>query len=327
MRPSRPPISLGDGVRALGELRPRNDETARQILALVGIRVATPTPAAPSPRPPREVDVEEVPEQAPPEPPVTQEHDDGDVGDEPETSLGDILPSSLDRRPTGESAGIVGVPELPQGEASSELPPIEPLLLPTWLRGIASAALSVSLPDGPPDVERVVDEIARGHAITDVPRQRMPTLRLGVQLLVDRSVRMTPFAKDQEWLDEALRRVLGDERVQRHHFTGAPPADDDVDATREETRRYQPPPPGTPVLALTDLGIGQPIFDPSWVAPDDWLAFAGLLRRAGCPLVVLVPYPSSRWPRRLARELTILQWDRVTSAATIRGRVGSAATR
>jgi len=48
------------------------------------------------------------------------------------------------------------------------------------------------------------------------------------------------------------------------------------------------------------------------------------VRRAGCPLVAFVPYAPRRWPRALRRAMTIVQWDRRTSAVTIRNLVGRA---
>jgi hypothetical protein len=80
------------------------------------------------------------------------------------------------------------------------------------------------------------------------------------------------------------------------------------------------------VLALTDLGIARPMFDADWTDPEDWLELDRVLVRAGSPLIAFVPYPPSRWPPVLAAALTIVQWDRVTSAATVRGLLRPAAT-
>jgi hypothetical protein len=80
---------------------------------------------------------------------------------------------------------------------------------------------------------------------------------------------------------------------------------------------YQSPTPGTPVLALTDLGIGGPAVHPDRSTEEEWLTFARQLAESSCPLVVLVPYPERRWPRRLAQEIVLLSWDRATTVGTV----------
>lgn len=313
----RPPVSLGDGVRALGKLRPSEEATAEQIMSLIGLPARQPPPPTPVVRRRAAQAVEE------PEPAASRHTEEPEpLQEEAEDSspLGEAVPSSLEMHESAPTKGIENVDPLAKEEISS-LPPIDPLLLPRWVRGILSAALAVPLPDGPPDVERVVEAVARGEAITELPRRPRPTLRLGVQLLVDRSARMAPFAKDQAWLEWALHRVVGEDRVELRRFIGTP-LHAAASPAGGYAAAYRPPVPGTPVLALTDLGIGRPMFDPDWREPDDWLAFAELLRRAGCPLLAFVPYPQSRWPRSLAQELTVIQWDRVTSAATVRGLLG-----
>ncbi len=64
------------------------------------------------------------------------------------------------------------------------------------------------------------------------------------------------------------------------------------------------------VLVMTDLGIGRPPGWAEWASEAEWLEFALLLRKAGCPLVALVPYPSDRWPPALAASMMILSFDR-----------------
>jgi hypothetical protein len=81
--------------------------------------------------------------------------------------------------------------------------------------------------------------------------------------------------------------------------------------------RYRPPLPGVPVVLLTDLGICQPPLATDSADECEWLEFATLVRRAGCPLLALVPYGETRWPRALARALNIIHWDRGTTASTV----------
>jgi hypothetical protein len=315
----RPELSLGDAIRALSILRPTDEATTREILSMV--RLVRPIDSA-QPAPP---DAEPAPPEQDVEPPAPHRGREADraVPEEgaEESPLGDEVPSALEMRPASPAKGVEDVPALPKEEVEPTLPAIEPLLLPRWVRGIVSAALSVPFPDGPPHVERIVDAVARGVAIEEVPRRSVPTLRLGVELLVDRGARMVPFWQDQTWLERALRRVVGEGGVRTRAFTGSPLSALPPDGAGDQAR---PPSPGTPVLALTDVGIARPMFDPDESDHDDWLVLAQQLRRASCPLILFVPYPPSRWPRSLARELTIIQWDRVTTAATVRGSLGPA---
>src|SRR4051794_32689862 len=266
MTTSRPPISLGDGIRALATLKPTDPATAHEILALLGLEVRA---TAPPPVPDRPLESPTSPDEERPAPDRGLEPEHAPEHADDRAALGDEVPSALETLPSTAGAEIAGVEAL-QEERAPSLPPIDPLLLPRWVRGIVSAALSVPLPDGPPDVERLVGTLARGAPITDVPRRAVPTLRLGVHLLVDRSSRMTPFAKDQAWLDWALRRIVGEGRVERRGFTGSPlSAVTGADRSGRGGPR-SPPPAGTPVLALTDLGIARPMFDPDANDPDDW---------------------------------------------------------
>jgi hypothetical protein len=84
-----------------------------------------------------------------------------------------------------------------------------------------------------------------------------------------------------------------------------------------------PPAPGIPVVVLTDLGIAQPHGAMAVAGAEEWREFASNVSRAQCPLLALVPYPARRWPAGLHRVMTILQWDRATTAAVVRKVVGS----
>jgi hypothetical protein len=316
----RPAVSLGDAISALATLRPTDEDTLREILSLVRLSpphtTAKPILALREPPPPSE-DVETPPS-------LVEAPDEASEEIADHSPLGAEVPSELEMQAGGAENPVTDVPPLPEDEGSW-LPPIEPLFVPRWVRGIVTAALSVPFPDGPPHVERIVETVARGAAIEEVPRHAVPSLRLGVDLLVDRSARMTPFTKDQAWLELALQRIIGKGRVKLRRFKGNPRTAFDKPRKRSADGRGRPD-RGRPVLALTDLGIGTPMFDPDMSDPSEWLALAHLLRRAGCPLIVFVPYPPSRWPRVLARQLNVVQWDRVTSAAAVRGSIGRAAS-
>lgn len=229
---------------------------------------------------------------------------------------------SLRRRmPPGVQRALTAVP-LPAGgsEENPEPLPLDPLLAPGWARAILGTALATPTGEGEVDVDRVAEQMGRLQPVTRVPRLPLASLRHGAQVLVDHGRGMQPFHRDLAWLRDALERVVGRGRCEVLRFAGTP-LRGAGSGPRIAWGEYRPPAPGTPVLVLTDVGIGKPALSADPAGPAEWLAFAALLRRAGCPLLALVPYAPSRWPRELAGGMTLLPWDRGTSAAQVRGAV------
>jgi hypothetical protein len=200
--------------------------------------------------------------------------------------------------------------------------PFEPLLAPQSTRAILSLALSTRQEDGELDINRIIEHIVSGQPLTRIPRQPLRTLRVGIQLLLDRGQGLMPFARDQEHLLENILNVVGRDRVQQLRFADSP-----LWGCGPESRftwgRYAPPTPGTPVVLLTDLGIAGRR-DPTIGAPEDeWLEFAARVRAANCPLLAIIPYVDwRRWPTRLRRVMTILAWDRSTTVSKVRNTIG-----
>ena len=112
-----------------------------------------------------------------------------------------------------------------------------------------------------------------------------------------------------------VRSVVGHD-VEEVSFSGRP-----QDRLPRGGARYAPPRPGTPVLAFSDLGIGQP---PGYLRPDAgdvWPPLAEVLLRRGSELVAFVPYPRSRWPA-LDGQVRMIPWDTTTSPADVTRAVG-----
>jgi hypothetical protein len=171
------------------------------------------------------------------------------------------------------------------------------------------------------DVVKVLGHICRAEAITQIPQKPVPTLVRGVQVLIDRGETMQPFAVDQALLSARIVDVVGRDRTAVMYFMGSPQWGAGV-GPPEDWPPYKPPVSGTPVLVLSDLGIARPRDVAGMATPNDWSSFAALLARAGCPLVAFVPYPSRRWPPLIRHRMTIVQWDRATTASTVRQTVG-----
>ncbi|RKG97358.1 hypothetical protein D7X32_32910 [Corallococcus carmarthensis] len=204
-------------------------------------------------------------------------------------------------------------------EADTEHTPLEvpPLIEPRRRRALLSTALATDAPEGRPLMEPLVRAIARAQVLTTLPRRSRPTLRRGVQLLVDVGEGMIPFDSDVRSMVEGVRRCAGESKTTVLSFTGSPQWG--VTSADGERRPWSPPLRGTPLLLLTDLGLGgPPTAHRAYEA--EWLRFAAAARHAGCPLIAWVPYPPQRWPRALQRKLVLLHWDGATRASAIRHR-------
>jgi hypothetical protein len=207
------------------------------------------------------------------------------------------------------------VDELPLEVLTAPLS-LEPLLPRRSTPSIIAAAASTAVENDEPDAEQLVEVVATGRPVDRIPHGVRPTLIRGVQVLVDHGKGMEPFARDQVELVRDIVSVVGRSAVQRASFRNAPTRGI-LPAGRWRRQAYAAPPPGTPVLALTDLGIGGPPVYPTRARADEWIALADLLAQRGSPLLAFVPYPPSRWPPRIAAAIEVLTWDRSTSLSTV----------
>jgi hypothetical protein len=313
MPANRSTIFLGDLLDAIRTLKPADFETRKHIAELLGITLTLPEtvtePNRPAPQPAT----------APAEPTPPTAPLDARVPN----PVTDSIPIQLVRQQTDTAEWISEVKALPgvrPEDESYHIPPLEPLLLPQWTRSILSLSLATKTQDGMPDLEKITETLARGEILREVPRYSSPTIRRGIQLLIDKSQAMTPFARDQSILQKDILDLAGIDRVEIKRFAGSPLRG--AGSGRKPWPEYRAPLPGTPVVLLTDLGICQPMLADDWAGPVEWLKFSETVAHANCPLVAFVPYESSRWPGELMQAMTIIQWDRRTTAGTVRSIVG-----
>lgn len=332
----RTAIFLGDLIRALGILYPTDDITRRKIAELLELQWEetltdqSAEPALPdlteeetltdqSAEPVLIQTIEELPQQERDQPSLEIPHTTLPTSPSVLSDMPDWIASTLEYLPDEAGTENIKVVPLPQQTSSEEFrapPPFEPLFLPRLTRGILSAALSTISGDGPPDIEGIVEILASGEYIRQLPKLPQLTLRRGVQLLVDKSDSMVPFTRDQVWMQDEILRVVGKDKVNILRFVGCPLWGAGT-GYRKTWTTYRPPPPGTVVLLLSDLGISRPMFSTNVASLSEWLDFASRVRRSFCPLVAFVPYSPSRWPRHLINVLTMVQWDRWTTASTV----------
>lgn len=315
-----PQINLGDYLNAAHRLGRDDDEGVRRLIAsLLGFEwsgaaapaaAETPEPRARPARPETQPVAAEPPE---PKPQSTADGQTDDAWVESRSSRRPKMPDWFKRvRPFRESA---------RGKKSP--PPLESLFLPAWTRVLLQSLLGTARAGGAVDTERVVAHLARGLPLVKLWRRRR--LHLGrVQVLIDVSEAMTPFAEDQEVLLEDITRVATAQMVNVLYFKHCP--EHGAGASEPWTwEPYQTPTPDTTVLVVTDLGVRRAGRE-GFIPYRGWFDFAARVRQADCPLVALVPYPEGRIHPSLRKVMAVVHWDRDTTSGQvkrIRSRLGT----
>ncbi|MEW8688350.1 MAG: hypothetical protein AB2556_21270 [Candidatus Thiodiazotropha sp.] len=156
------------------------------------------------------------------------------------------------------------------------------------------------------DTDKAVDVLVRALPLDRLPRVHIPSIASGMELLLDIGQPMQPFAEDQQDLIRLAGEALGKPLVVKYFY------DDPAKGVGSGRRRrgWQPyplPPPGTPVIVISDMGCGYPRRQP---ATSGWLRLAWRLRQRACRLVVLSPTPADRVPVTLRRLTELVFWDR-----------------
>jgi hypothetical protein len=320
--------ALADTLRAFSCLQPEDDATRAEIALLLGIE-AVDLQVALQPHVLRTVRVDDrargrddVQRQDSPLPIRSEASSLVQVEERLERPAILTLDFTANRRPPPWLERVSPLPESDFAVAPA-VPLPDSLFAPQWTRALLSAALSTWAEIGPFNNERLVFSVARGIPFQTVPRRLWPTLIRGAQVLVDLSDAMAPFVNDQNGLVKRLRAIVGQQGLEVLRFNGNARLGAGA-GPRRTWRPYFDLPTrlGRPVLALTDLGIGERGFSTYPVLPEHWSSFADELNRRGCPLVAFVPYHRDRWPAGLEQVITILPWDRGTSVGTVRRAVG-----
>jgi hypothetical protein len=312
----KPAISIADVLRAYHALVPAREEDKRAIAELLGFSLAAPMVSVAA------VPPEEAP---PPRDPARelQPRRQSSVPPAPISRAGasaagmDFTVSGPQRRlqgpvPWSEVRDELGSPQAPVVPIEAE-----PLFEPRWSRAILSTALGVQAPIGRVNIREIAEEIARGRPLRRLPRLPGHALAPFVEVLLDVGDSMMPFMQDQGQLISALQKVAGADNMRVLKFTGSPLSGAGTDAD-EVWPEYSFPARGTSVLLLTDFGIGHPTTTNTRARPQEWRQFAAELRRRKIGCTAFVPYPRSRWPRELTRGFRTVEWDRTTTAGSVK---------
>ncbi|MEV2210086.1 hypothetical protein AB0H86_00960 [Streptomyces sp. NPDC050997] len=312
-------IWFGDLARAVTAVGRSDPETLRAVADLLGVSAPAPGEQA---VPPEEPAAELLP---PLPPPALGPRADG-APEIPRTSAavpavsatvsgaGPRLLTPVARAP--RPPVVWTTPSLATASRTGRPVPRQSLLAPRSASAIVQAAASRREPDGDVDIARAVDRLARGLPLRSLPRRPAPTLRFGVQVLVDRGIGMQPFHRDQDDLVSRIRNTVGQDTTQVLHFEDSP-LDGAGPGGRWTWRPYESPAPGTRVLVLTDLGLGGPAYRRR-DGRAAWECFFDRLTRARCAAVVFLPYPRRRRPAWATGRVRLVPWDRRTTVGWVR---------
>ena len=305
-------IWMGDLLISMSALAPANDSTVEAIAQLLGFERTAISPgqraaseletlptvatdaalSTPAPVTSPSAPVERLPKIEPPTGLSTRREAHETLP--PAVSGAALSLSSVERLPpiaprTALSVRRAVAPLRLTSVVSDPPPKPAPLFSPLAGRFIVQELVTSSRFGPDPDIDRLVDSLARREIPQPVPLQERRTLARGVQLLVDDGEGMEPFADDQEALVELIRRLAGDALVDVRTIHEVPDPADPVDP-------WDPPPLGMTVLAVTDLGLGGRIERGTIGLVTAWQSIAAILAMRGSSLIALVPYPAARWP-------------------------------
>ncbi|MCP5310191.1 hypothetical protein [Cognatazoarcus halotolerans] len=306
-------IWLGDLLSSWQALAPGDEATRAAMARLLGFELATVQPeapaAAPSATPP-----------APPAPETTARHpppvEVSPAGAKQQYFVSDLPRASeplYGRDPQREWQAVEALARADTATRAAMSPP--ELFRPEWARTLVTTLAARLQPGRAIDEVRLVRDLAGGHPLERIPRLPRWTLGLGVQLLIDVAPGMEPFAADQIALSEHFAEAVGEAHVEEWLFADCPLRGVFAEA---DTEVWQPPQPGVPVIAVSDLGLGAPADHLARASVQEWLELAGQLAARGSRLTVLSPWPRARVPAALAERIALVEWDRPTSAAQVR---------
>ena len=233
-----------------------------------------------------------------------------------------VEPHLLERRESTsllDDADVAATEPLARTERAHAQPPEHvPLIAPRWSRGVFGELLATMDLTGELDWPAIERAALTGEPLVSLPLGRERGLRRGVDLWMDVSESMQPFARDQAQLVRLLRRLLGRHAVRVRHF-------EVDDLAQSEPLDWSGSAPldvaaGRCVLVVSDFGVGRAIerSPPATLAAlNPWFERA---RDRGCRLVGLIPAPSDAWPAGVTQSLLGFEWDRALSAPAVRAR-------
>jgi len=195
-----------------------------------------------------------------------------------------------------------GDPEIEMARPAAELAwtkrpvALPPIGLATWPEAKTRLSPILEPPRRSPsiDIDKLVDLMSQGRLLSKLPTETFYRLERTVYVVEDRSARLFPYHRDQQWLIELLRFHLP-----RGYFSQLACIDPrtKVDPNRSIDEaisglKNQEPQAGCQILVLGDLGI----LDTSWRLQGYWNEWIQEHARRDCRVSAMIPFPLDRVP-------------------------------
>ncbi len=187
------------------------------------------------------------------------------------------------------------------------------LFEPNWQTQILIEMLSSDLELGPVDLKRLLRRVCSLRPIEELPRRLNRALLGPIELLIDISDGMAPYAADREEVRREVVHLLRDS-VAVKKFRDCPILGCG-EGLPHRWQPYRPASPGTLVVVVGHFGSLDVM---EGASVRDWLAFFDLCSESGCPVVGLSPTPPGRIHPELAGQAAFIEWDRGTTIGTVR---------
>ncbi len=324
---TRHEISLGDLAIAMKRLPTQDRNVLAKIAACLGFGLEVPEPPKPRPKgvwdqrqSPQRDESREAPEARAPVQPTSKKTQER---------------VSLPKPPLPKAGYVSRIEPLPRQDAAiptaianaqpislDAAPSIQAHRIPIFVqrseRAILSAAIAVQSQTGQVDLDSIIDHLVYLKFIHRLPRRPVPTLKYGVQLLLDRSESMLPYFDDLQALEVSLKQIAGRSRCWSRSFKGTPLSPQRFQKNPQPLKLIN----RVPILIASDFGIGAPLLSRDRARPGEWKRFAQLARNKRCPLVALIPHKPRLWPEQALANFLCIHWDCTTTAGDLRKVIG-----
>ena len=146
-----------------------------------------------------------------------------------------------------------------------------------------------------PDIRGVLRQIERGQTLDDLPKAKRRRWGDALWVISDRDERLIPYREDYSRMYRDIAKLFAQGAIHGALWRG-----DGHDPV---------PPPGTVVVAMTDLGL---LSEGGGRAAREWLAYGRTLHGAGCRPVAVLPATGLRRLDGVARFWEIIGWRRLS---------------
>lgn len=150
------------------------------------------------------------------------------------------------------------------------------------------------------DMIKLIDQVSRAEFVTGLPLQSLSRDTQAVQIIDDRQVHLMPYWLDHSWLTWHVQCAMAEYRLSRAVIEQGETEPQSIQ--HDDLCEYQPPPEGSTVLLLSDLGVLRGRL-------PDYQVLLDKLVRQGYHIVVVTPCHVRDYPQSLSTQVMLLSWE------------------